>query len=635
MLSAGSNDGTKSARPLWRDALLWIFLLGLIIRLIHGLTLTQTIYAEINLQFDQGDTFAFYQWASEIRAGDWLGRDTFHTHVEWMEDYGEKTEWFRWWGGEAVFHQAPLYPYLLAIMLTLTGGSIDGVFLLQLIIGSLQPLVIFALGRHLFNRRVGLWAALLAAVYGPFVFHQATLLRDWMVPIIEPTALLMLLLALRRDRWGFWLGSGGMLGLAYLTKPSVLILTCMVFAFLVVIHGLTWWRPAIGMLPRALPRRAGLVLVGLVIVLTPLMVRNQIVGAPLLAVSTRGAEALIQGNAVDAEPVGYHRPESMADLLRYGNGDNKRMLLKLLENYEGDYGKFIRMQLNKWLYLFDVSELPNNVDIDFGRRISPVLRPLLNYAVILPLGLLGVLLAWRHMRRKPVAFGLVLLFLCTTMFALTIPLILGRYRMSLVPYWMLFGGWALHWLFVCLKHQHHRAVAAWVCGLALCVIFQQVVVYHTIQFDRLKMTFHAPEYLLSNEIYLDRNRFDLAADAVADMITRWKELGGGWIEDEDLLRMGELENRLKSAERFIEDGYPDAAREQLLKAEASFLSFEHDQGQPFFDIATKWRQLGETEHMRRNLLIYLERQPTGFDVPIAEQWLKEAQTPKAKSQPEP
>lgn len=625
--SSSSNTHTaRSVRPLWKDPLLWIFLLGLGIRLIHGLTLTQTLYAEINTEFQQGDTRAFYQWAHEIMAGDWLGRDTFHTHVQWMQDYGEKTEWYRWWGGEAVFHQAPLYPYLLAIQLSLTGGSVNGVFLIQLLLGSLQPLILFALARQLFNRRVGLWAALLTALYGPFVFHQATLLRDWMIPIIEPVALLLVLLALRRDRWWLWMCGGGVLALAYQAKPSALILTVMTFAFLTAVHGLTLWRPAIGLSPRALPRRAGLLLAGLVLVLMPLMIRNQIVGAPLLSVSTRGAEALIQGNAVDAEPVGYHRPESMADLLRYGDGDNKKMLSKLLADYQGDYGALLGMQLNKWLYLFDVAELPNNLDISFGQRISPILRPLLSYAMVLPLGLLGVFLAWRRMRHKPVAFALTLSFLLATMFALTIPLILGRYRMALVPYWILFGGWALHGLILRLRHRRYRAVVLWTIGLGLAVVFQQVVIYHTIQFDRLKMTFHAPEYLLSRQIHLDRNRFDLAADASADMIARWKQLGGGWIKDEDLLRMGELENRLKSAERMIEDGYPEAARQQLLKAETSYLSFPHDQGQPFFDIAAMWRKLDEPEHMRRNLHIYLERHPTGFDVPIAEQWLKETET---------
>lgn len=614
---------TTKTRPLWKDALLWIFLLGLVVRIGHGVVLSQTIYDEINLRFDQGDTYAFYQWAQEILAGDLLGRDTFHTYVEWMEDYGDREDWHRWWGGEPVFHQAPLYPYLLAGLLYLTAGSINGVFMIQLIIGSLQTLLLYALGKHLFNRRTGLWAALLCALYGPFIFHQGTLLRDWMMPMIEPTALLLLLLAWRRDRWWMWLGGGGVLALAYLAKPSVLLLTLAVLAFVIGVHGLHVWKPKWGRSPRGLPRRLGLLVAGLVIVLMPLMVRNHLVGAPLIAVSTRGPEALIQGNAVDAQPVGYHRPESMADLLRHGDGDNKKMIMKLLADYEGDYGKLVWLQVQKWLYLFDTAELPNNLDIVYGRELSPVLRPMLSYSIVLPLALVGLFLARRRIARRPLAFSMALLFLLTMMAVLTIPLMLGRYRMAIVPYLMLFAGWGLTWVVTHVQHRRFGAVAAWVAGVGLCVVLQQYVVFHALQIDRLKMTFHAPEYLLSRDIHLDYYRFGDAADAVGKMLDSWKARGGGWYPDEDLLRMEELGHRLKAADRFLEDGNPDAARVHLLEAERSFKAFEHDQGQPFFDIAVYWRKIGDKENLRRNLEEYIERQPTGFDVSIAKRWLKE------------
>src|SRR5262249_24241281 len=156
----------------------------------HFWALTESAIPFRHLFVTTTDDYAFYQWARTILAGDWLGRATYHPYFPWMRDIAPLQTWYHWWGGQEIFQQAPLHSYTLASLLALTRYSFPTVLLMQLLLGALQPVIMYFLARRLWNRRVGLIAALITALYGPFVFHQGLLLRDWLAPILEPLALL-------------------------------------------------------------------------------------------------------------------------------------------------------------------------------------------------------------------------------------------------------------------------------------------------------------------------------------------------------------------------------------------------------------------------------------------------------------
>lgn len=604
--------------PLWRNALLWIFLLGFALRIAHGVFLSQTIYDEMNTTFDQADSYAYFTWAGQIQAGDWLGRDTYHPHFDWMEEYGSRSDWARWWGGNEKFHQAPLYPYLLAGMLELTNQSVNGVFMLQLLLGSLQPLIVFALARKLLSQRASLLAALLCAVYGPFIFHEGTLLRDWLPPMLGPLALWLLLVARERDRWWQWSLAGVVLIVGLYAKPPALPWIVLALGWLALENGRKRRWASLG-------RQAGLLLAGVAVALLPLIYRNVEVGAPALSVTTRQAEALIQGNAVDATPVGYGLPESQLSLLRRADGSTSKLIGELLKDYHGGYAPLAHKQWQKWLYMFDVQELPNNFDIRYGKRLSPVLAWTPGFWLVLPLGLAGLLLIGPAVRREPWGFALTLLFFVGLLATITIPPVFGRYRLAAAPYWMLFAGYFVDQSLAFAARGRWRVLA--LDGLILlgCAAFQQVVVYDLLEFDRVQRGFQLAEYDLATRIYIERRQLDRAADQIEAMVTHWRAAGGDELPREPWMRYEEGHMRLDAARRFLDFNQTAKAHEQLLKAESAFEHAMKNEGQPFFEIATVWRNLGETDAMTRNLHKYLERQPNGFDAAIARKWLSDAQ----------
>jgi Flp pilus assembly protein TadD len=121
------------------------------------------------------DSWEYDRWAREIAGGNWLGH------------------------GRGVFFQAPLYPYLLAILYKLVGPRLDAAYLAQIGLAVAGCHALYRAGRAMAGEQAGLAAAALAAVYGPFLFYDVQLLKE----SLAVTAVCFLLWAMA------WAASGG------------------------------------------------------------------------------------------------------------------------------------------------------------------------------------------------------------------------------------------------------------------------------------------------------------------------------------------------------------------------------------------------------------------------------------------
>lgn len=113
---------------------------------------------------------------------------------------------------------APLYPLLLAPSVLL-GGSYLAIVLPQAVIGMGTVLCALLIGRGLFNRRAGLIAAAMAAVYPYYVVHDTALQETGLLTFCMTlsTWLLLRMLGPQAPRTG--LASGVTLGLSVLVRP--------------------------------------------------------------------------------------------------------------------------------------------------------------------------------------------------------------------------------------------------------------------------------------------------------------------------------------------------------------------------------------------------------------------------------
>src|SRR6185369_7791932 len=164
--------------PRGRRILFAFLALALVLRLAHWWSVRgQPFFGQLVMDSQEYD-----RWARQIATGDWLGPE--------------------------VFFQAPLYPYLLALLYRLFGPSPDAVYLFQIALAVAGVYALYRAGREVAGEGVGLVAAGLAAIYGPFLFYDVQVLKE--SPAVAVTAFLLWALAAARVRPTFrrWLGAG-------------------------------------------------------------------------------------------------------------------------------------------------------------------------------------------------------------------------------------------------------------------------------------------------------------------------------------------------------------------------------------------------------------------------------------------
>ncbi len=553
-LEMGNEDlRAASKRRISRERIILVAILslGLALRLFHWVIISDTPLRETHL-VPGSDNQLFWDWAQQIVSGDLLG--AYQSYNVTRRAAAPVETWYYWEGGKEVFRTAPLYPYWLAALLAISGRSALFVFLMQLLVGAFHPLIMFGLGRRLFDESVGLLASFLTALYGPFIFYEGVILRDWLPPIVFQLALLGILKAsdsgFRRD----WLLAGVGLGLGLLAKETLLLFMALVGIWLVCKWRHEW---------RAAAWASLFLLGGLLLSLSPLIIRNFAVGVSPFALSNRAAETFVDGNAADAAVVGWKGiPNTMKSIMERSDGRLFPTIRETLKTYDGHYGEFIRKQLLKLWAVADPRELAGGiVGFDYGVEISPVLRYTFTYGMIFPLGISGLIFSLPAWRRQQ----LLLLFLVAMVGGLLYGIVQERYRLTLVPVLILYGAFFLVWLFRAFTGKH---AAQAVAGLALVAGVAGAQEFGPLP-DRYTAHIQTEVHLLASRFYASQGKYDLA---VAELERHRRTPKPYSVSAESLIVASMLEGnyRLQWAKQLLGEGRREEAERQLELAEAAY-----------------------------------------------------------------
>jgi len=381
-----------------------ILVVALALRLAHFIAVhDQPFFSQLAMDSQEYD-----RWAQEIAKGQWLGTE--------------------------VFFQAPLYPYVLATVYTIVGHRLDAIYLLQIVAAIAGIFALYRATRAMADERLALIAAGLAAVYGPFLFHDVQLLKESFA--VAVAAGLLWALATAGTAWR-WLGAGALLGVLALFRENALLLVPFLLPLV--------WRQACGVLPFA--ARAFSFLLGMALVLAPVAVRNGVVGGTWLPTTSQGGVNFYIGNNPSAD--GTYRPivpgkqtptlerkeparvaeQELGRKLNPGEVSSFWLHRALLWAREHPMD-FARLQLRKLGRFFDWYEQPDAVDYYWVRGSSPVYRlPLIEFSTLSVLAVAGLWLS----RRKLLRFAPCLLFALGWMSTTIAFFIFSRYRLPLVP----------------------------------------------------------------------------------------------------------------------------------------------------------------------------------------------------------
>ena len=124
-----------------------IFTLAMIFRVFYLKDLVKTSVYPV---LPYSDGYSYYLWAKDIASGELLGNKAF---MQW-----------------------PLYAYVLGFLFKITANNVLLVYLFQFILGAVNCVLVYFIGKQLFNRIVGFTAGLMCAWYGIFIFHEGLLI---------------------------------------------------------------------------------------------------------------------------------------------------------------------------------------------------------------------------------------------------------------------------------------------------------------------------------------------------------------------------------------------------------------------------------------------------------------------------
>ena len=452
----------------------------------RGLYLAQMMHAPF-FDLRTGDGKGFHLWARQIAAG-------------------------QWWG-EGVFYQAPLYPYVLALIYKVVGQDVLAVRTVHLLMGVAACVLLTKAAGSFFGRRAALITGLIAAVYPPSIFLES-LIQKTALAYLLMTILLAIVGAMqqRSSSWRWWC-AGVVLGLLVLTRENSLVFAPLMLIWLALGFGQQRWRTRIIW--------AAAFVFGLALVMAPVTVRNRIKGGTAITTVQVGVNFFI-GNNPEAD--GTYRP------IRYGRGNalnevsdahqlaeqalgHKATAAQATRYWFGRAWQYIRTQPMDWFKLlgrkaaltFNADEVPDTVAQGVYTRWSPWLRwsgAVLHFGVLLPLAVFGLgvtVTAWRRV-------WIIYLMLAGYAAAVVVFFVFARYRFPLAPLLMIFAGAGLSELIALLRQRRFVdpaavLVLAVACALGSNVRMFDVSATHAMTYGNLA------NYLANERRYDDAVKF--------------------------------------------------------------------------------------------------------------------------------
>jgi 4-amino-4-deoxy-L-arabinose transferase-like glycosyltransferase len=477
----------------------WRFVLaGLVLGLLYGihfLSCARSALVQFSFLNSQTDMYGNLLWAKSIHEQGWLNPHPYHPDFDWMHRMGTRADWMRWWGGDAIFQQSPLYAYLLSILFWL-GGNILFVHLFQSLMGMGLCILTGLIARRVTDdSRAGWLAFWLAALYSPYYAYSWPLLRDLLGWFITAGVLLLLLEVEavgdnQRRKNRLMLAVGFALGMGYLARETYsLIIPLVLMVFAVSAIRRRQYGPLV------------LLLGGLALVISPLCLRNLAVGAPPGSSSNRFAEAFIEGNAASSLPNQFLIPPEMHDILEKSGGKPGRVVAETINTHPNVWS-FLRLETWKLLSLLDPYEPPDNLSLYFMATISPPVHWGLRHWMVIVPGLGGLALSLHLKDRRHFWLWLMLAPLLAGM-VLGTPV--SRYRQSLLVLWL---PWAAFFLVTWWTKVSQNRRWAW--GIACATVLGWtacLTIFARIPRNQYERPF---EYIAAIWIYEDEGQSDKA-----------------------------------------------------------------------------------------------------------------------------
>ena len=404
-----------------------IFFIAFLPRLIYIIQIKSTIFYN-NFMLDE----AFYSdWALSIAGGRWLG--------------------------EGLFNGLPLYPYTLGIVFKIFGYNLFMARLIEVTIASLSCVFLYFIAKDIFNKRVGIIAAIIAALYAPFIFYSGILVPTVFTVFFYLASLLIFIKALRihSKRWFFLFGI--IAGLAVMTRASMLLFLPLALAWVMIVSADK---------EKALVNVA-LAAIGLLLVMTPLLVRNYIVSRDIVFLTSHAGMNLYIGNNEEADgrfKAPFWVRSNIAGLQTDAKTIAQKELGRDLKDSEvskyyaskaasfikKNPGPFLKLLWQKLTLFINKQEIYDVACYEVYRDKIPILGfPFITFLFVGILAIAGMLIALKNWRKVMPLY----LFVITYTLSILLYFVSSRYRVPFAMVMVIFAGFFISWFIDKIKKK--------------------------------------------------------------------------------------------------------------------------------------------------------------------------------------
>jgi len=456
---------------------------------------------------------------------------------------------------KAPFFRAPLYPFFLSFLFKIFGENFFVPRIVQMLFGSISCVLIYLLGRRMFNSKVGMLSAIFACFYAPLIYFDLEFLDTFLIIFLDLLLIYLLLFNQNKSSTFKLLLSGIVLGLSAIARPNILL-----FAIFIPFWIILYFRKQTG--PKKIFTFILFFAIGVFLVILPVTLVNYFAGKDFVLVSWQGGINFYLGNNPQAS--GY---KAVAPGIRTTWDGIYYDSINLAEKLSGRTLKFsgtsdfwfkqgfdfilkepfvaLKLYTKKIALSLGGYEISENPNIYFYWSDPDNLLKLLLWkkfisfpgGILLPLAWLGILLALKEWKR----LSLILGFIFSYMLSVILFFVNTRFRIPVIPFLFIFSAFAI---FEISGQKNVRGKIALIFVSLVLIILGNVDLT-----SQMAPVYEAQFHYILGNAYLTENSVQKAEEEFARSIQISQDQPRGWTG------LGVI--------RYLQGNYPEA--ESLLK----------------------------------------------------------------------
>jgi 4-amino-4-deoxy-L-arabinose transferase-like glycosyltransferase len=371
--------------------------------------------------------------------------------------------------GERIIDLSPFYLYINLLFYKIVGANWEVLAVLQIMIGSLNCLIIYIIGEKLFGRNVGIIASVILLLYGNLSLIELTLEPEVFVIFFNSLAVLVLIKAKNENyseyRAWKWFLAGALIGLSVITKANALLILPGAVIWI-------WW----GVAKRDKKFIATLsLLLGVFLLVSPITLRNYLKFHDLILVTADGGKVFFHGNGPGATGM------ARADLSHQGfieegqtDPDYAHVLFRNTARYlsglplspsacsrfwfsctldliQANPASSLLLELKKFCYFWGNYEV-HDLDSTYKNYVTIQSWPFIPFGIIAALGIMGMGLSLARFRQAFLLYWMILVYLLSALVFFAA----SRYRLPAAPFISIFSAYSLTYFFGLIRDKNWK-----------------------------------------------------------------------------------------------------------------------------------------------------------------------------------